>query len=168
MVEIKEQAAKVLGPLSGTATVWALDLGMRLGIFEHLAGRPDGFTSAEVAGALNLDPQYTHVILRATYAAEVLDQREGRYRLGDHMGTLLLDSDAPAYLGGAVETLVALRETYLDIRNLASTGQREWWNDFDPEWIEAVGENGQTYYRRLLNMVFPKLPAVAESLARGA
>lgn len=168
MIEIKEQAAKVLGPLSGTATVWALDLGLRLGIFDHLATRTQGETAAEVARALNLDAQYTHMILRASFAAEVLELEEARYRLGDHMATLLLDSDAPAYLGGAVKTLVALRETYLDMRNFVATGQREWWSDFDPEWIEAVGENGQTYYRRLLNVVFPKLPAVADSLATGA
>lgn len=168
MTEIKEQAAKVLGPLSGTATVWALDLGLRLGIFQHLASSPEGATAGEVAGALELDAQYTHMVLRAAYAAEVLELDNNRYRLGEHMATLLLDSDAPAYLGGAVRTLIALRETYLDLRLFAATGEREWWGDFDPEWIDAVGENGQTYYRRLLNLVFPKLPAVASSLARGA
>jgi len=166
--EPSEQAAKVLGPLSGTATVWSLDLGLRLGIFGYLAGRPSGATSGEVATALGLDPQYTHVILRAAYAAEVLDRDEGRYRLAEHMTTLLLDSDAPGYLGGAVRTFVALRETYLDLRSFACTGQREWWSDFDPEWIDAVAENGQTYYRRLLNVVVPQLPAVAAALERGA
>ncbi|MDP8937334.1 MAG: class I SAM-dependent methyltransferase, partial [Actinomycetota bacterium] len=43
-----------------------------------------------------------------------------------------------------------------------------WWSDFDPEWIDAVAENGQTYYRRMLNLVVPRLPAVAASLERGA
>ncbi len=81
---------------------------------------------------------------------------------------LLLDADVPGYLGGAVRTFVALRETYLDLRSFARTGGREWWSDFDPEWIDAVAENGQTYYRRLLNAVLPKLPAVSASLERGA
>ncbi len=31
-----------------------------------------------------------------------------------------------------------------------------------------MAENGQTYYRRLLNLVVPRLPAVAASLERGA
>ena len=168
MSEPSEQAAKILGPLSGTATVWSLDLGLRLGIFGHLADRPSGATAEDVAQALELDPQYTHVILRAAYAAEVLDRDDDRYRLAQHMATLLLDADAPGYLGGAVRTFVALRETYLDLRTLASTGRREWWSDFDPEWIDAVAENGQTYYRRLLNLVIPQLPAVAASLERGA
>jgi ubiquinone/menaquinone biosynthesis C-methylase UbiE len=168
MTELSEPAAKILGPLSGTAIVWSLDLGLRLGIFEQLVEHPSGATAEEVANALDLDLQYTHVILRAAYAAEVLDLDDGRYRLAEHMSTLLLDSDAPGYLGGAVRTFVALRETYLDLRSFARTGAREWWSDFDPEWIDAVAENGQTYYRRLLNLVVPRLPAVAGSLERGA
>lgn len=65
MSEPSEQAAKILGPLSGTATVWALDLGLRLGLFEYLADRATGATAGEVAEDLLLDPQYTHVVLRA-------------------------------------------------------------------------------------------------------
>lgn len=168
MTELKEQAAKVLGPLSGTATVWGLDLGLRLGVFASLAERPSGATVDEVAAALGLDPQYTHAVLRAAYAAEVLELSGDRYRLAEHMDVLLLDPDAPGYLGGSLKTFVALRETYLDLRTFAGTGRREWWSDFDPEWIEAVGENGQTYYRRLLDQVVPQLPAVGAALERGA
>ena len=169
MAELAEQAGKILGALSGTATVWGLELGLRLGIFEHLATEPDGATAEQVASALGLDPQYTHVVLRSAYAAEVLERDgEARYRLADHMGVVLLDPDAPTYLGGAVKTFVALREVYLNLRELAHDGGRRWWSDMDPEWIDAVGEHGQTYYRRLLNAVVPELPAVADSLVRGA
>ena len=168
MAQIADQAGKILGPLSGVATTWAVDLGLRLGMFEYLAGRPKGADSDEVAKALGLDPLYTKVVLRAAYAGEILDQDGGRYRLGEHMDTLLLDADAPAYAAGAVHTLVALRETFLDLRTFARTGEREWWGDFDPEWIDAVGENGQTYYRRMLGTVVPKLPSVQAALERGA
>jgi len=168
MAELSEQVPKILGPLSGTATVWALELGLRLGVFEHLAGNPQGATAEEVAASLGLDLQYAHVVLRAAYAAEVLDRRGDGYLLADHMAVLLLDSDAPGYLGGAIKTFVALRESYLDLRHHARSGKREWWSDFDAEWIDAVGENGQTYYRRLLNVVVPELPAVGGALERGA
>jgi len=96
MTELKEQAAKILGPLSGTTTVWGIDLGLRLGVFRLLADRPAGAAPEEVADALDLDPQYAHVVLRAAYAAEVLDFDHDRYRLADHMATLLLDADATA------------------------------------------------------------------------
>jgi SAM-dependent methyltransferase len=167
MTTIPDQAAKILRPLAGTATAWGIDLALRLGILGRLAEAPA--TAGTVAEDLRLDPLYTEVVLRGCYAGEIVDIDEaGRFRLAEHMATLLLDDDAPGYLAGAVRTFVALRESYLDVRELACTGTREWWDDFDPEWVDAVGENGQTYYRRLLNVVVPQLPAVAEKLAAGA
>lgn len=165
---IQDQSAKLLGPLTGTASVWALELGLRLGLFDELASRPDGATVDELATHVGLDPAYTHVILRSAFAAEVLDRDGDRYLLAEHMATLLLDQDHPAFLGGAVRVFVAMRETFLDLRDFASTGTREWWNDFDPEWIDAVGLHCQAYYRRILDAVLPQLPELTESFERGA
>jgi SAM-dependent methyltransferase len=167
MAQIADQAPKITGPLTGLATTWALDLGLRTGVFTHLRDH-GACTAAEVADTLGLDPLYTKVVLRAAFAAEVLDRHDDRYGLAEHMATLLLDADAPSYLGGAIETFVALRETYLDLRTFTRTGEREWWSDFDPEWIDAVGENGQTYYRRIIDAVVPQLPSVHAALERGA
>lgn len=168
MRTLTDQAGKITTALAGTATVWSTELALRLGILDQLAGRPDGANAAEVAAELGLDPDYTAVILRSCYASEIVDADGAAYRLAEHMGTLLLDPEAPGYLAGAVRTFVALRESYLDLRTLARSGDRQWWDDFDPEWVDAVGENGQTYYRRLLDVVVPQLPAVAGALGRGA
>jgi SAM-dependent methyltransferase len=165
---VQEQSAKLLGPLTGTAAVWSLELGLRLGLFDELATRPDGATVDELATGLGLDAGYVHVILRSAYAAEILDLDRGRYKFADHMQTLLLDEDHPAFMGGALRVFVALRESFLDLREFARTGKREWWSDFDPEWIEAVGLHCQAYYRRILDAVLPKVPDVAERFERGA
>jgi len=167
-VTVQEQSAKLLGPLSGTATVWALELGLRLGIFDELARRTGGASSGELATALGLDPQYTHLVLRAAFAAEILERDGDRYHFAEHMAGLLLDQDHPAFLGGALRVLVALRESFLDLRDFARSGQREWWSDFDPEWIEAVGTHCQAYYSRMLKMVVPEIPGLAERFAAGA
>jgi SAM-dependent methyltransferase len=167
-MEITEQASKITSAMSGLASTWALDLGLRTGVLAHLRDAGPS-TAGEVAQALALDPLYAGVLLRAAFAAEALERdAENRYALGEHMATLLLDPDAPGYLGGAIRTFVALRETFLDLRRFTATGEREWWGDFDPEWIDAVGENGQTYYRRLINTVIPQLPALQPALERGA
>jgi SAM-dependent methyltransferase len=159
-------AARITTALAGTAATWALDLGLRSGALAYLrAAGPS--TPGAVAAGLDLDPQYTAVMLRAVFAAEMLDRDGDRYVLSEPMATLLLDVEAPGYLGGAVHTFVALRETFTDLRRFVATGQRESWADFDPEWIEAVGENGQTYYRRLLDVVLPQLPGVQPALQRG-
>src|SRR5918998_1739725 len=101
MAAVAEQAAKIMAPLAGTATVWGLELGLRLGVFQHLATAGEAQTSDEVAGALGLDPLYTRGIRRSAYAGEVLDLDGDRYRLAEHMDTVLLDEDHPAYFGGA-------------------------------------------------------------------
>lgn len=168
MTQVADQAGKVLAPLASTATIWGLELGLRLGIFDHLARGGQAQSAEEVASALELDPLYTKVILRSAFAAEVLDLMDGRYGFAEHMDTVLLDPDHPAYLGGAVKVLVALRESFLDLRQFSRTGQREWWGDFDPEWVDAVGEHCQTYYRRILDAVVPQLPQVQDKLAAGA
>lgn len=165
---IQEQSAKLLGPLTGTVSVWALELGLRLGLFDELAGMPGGATVEQLASRLGLDPTYTHVILRSAYAAEVLEREDDRYRFADHMATLLLDEDHPAFLGGALRVFVAMRETFLDLRDFAASGTREWWNDFDPEWIDAVGLHCQAYYRRILDAVVPRIPGLDDLLRGGA
>lgn len=164
--DIAEQAAKITTALAGSSTVWALDLGLRSGVLAHLHARGPA-RADEVADALGLDPLYTAVLLRAAFAAEIIDRDDDRYSLGGPMATLLLDPDAPSYLGGAVRTFVALRETHLDLREFLATGKRETWADFDPEWIEAVAENGQTYYRRLIDVVFGQLPGLEAALDKG-
>lgn len=165
---LPEQVSKTLSAVASTNTVWATELALRLGILDFINERPAGATAAEVATALDLDPQYTHVILRSVFAGELLDRDGERYRLPEHMGTVLLDQDSGSYLGGAIRTAVALRETFLDLRQFAKTGEREWWSDMDPEWIDAVGCNCQTFYRRIIDAVIPQLPDVAAAFERGA
>jgi SAM-dependent methyltransferase len=77
-------------------------------------------------------------------------------------------SAVPTYLGGAVRVLVALRETFLDLRSFAGTGKQEWWSDFDPKWIEAVGTHWQAYSRRIIDVALPQLPSVIDILRAGA
>jgi SAM-dependent methyltransferase len=164
---VAHQSGKIQALLAGTASVWALELGLRLGVIDHLATCRRGATAGDVASVLGLDPQYTHVLLRAMYAAEVVHRDGHRYQLAPHMGMLLLDQDSPTYLGGAVRVLVALRETFLDLRDFARSGTREWWSDFDPEWIEAVAAHCQAYYRRLLDTALPELPDLRAMLDQG-
>jgi ubiquinone/menaquinone biosynthesis C-methylase UbiE len=166
--DLAQQSAKLLGQYAGYAGTWTIELGLRTGLLESLAGR--AATADDLAERLGTDPLYTRVWCRSAYAAGVLELAEdgATYALAPHMATLLLDADAPGYLGGIARTFVALRESFLDVRDFIRSGRREWWSDFDPEWIAAVGDSGQAFYRRMLNLVVPRLPAVRSALEAGA
>jgi ubiquinone/menaquinone biosynthesis C-methylase UbiE len=166
--EVAQQSAKLLGHYAGYLGTWTIDLGLRSGLLAELAALAEPASADRLAERLGLDPLYTRVWCRSAYAAGVLDLvGETAYTLAPHMGTLLLNSDAPGYLGGIARTFVALRESFVDLRELIKTGAHEWWSDFDPEWIQAVGDSGQAFYRRMLNAVVPQLPAVRAKLEAG-
>ena len=165
--EVAQQSGKLLSHYAGYVATWAIDLGLNTGLLPELA-RIGGATDSDLAQRLKLDPQYTAVWCRSAYGSGVLERdADGRYTLAPHMETLLLDRDAPGYLGGLAHAFVALRETFLDMREFMRTGQREWWGDFAPEWINAVAETGQAFYRRMINSVFPRLADVETALKNG-
>lgn len=169
--EAGQQSAKLLGYYAGYLATWGIDLGRRAGLLEALAAHPEGSTAEVLAERLGLDPLYTRVWCRSAYAAGVLDLVDTEaqaYSLAPHMATLLLDANSPAYLGGLARAVVAMRETFVDLRQFIRTGQHEWWKDFDAEWIQAVGDTGQAFYRRLLDVVIPKLAAIDGELQAGA
>ena len=167
--ELAQQSAKLLGHYAGYVATWTIELGLRAGLLQDLAEHPDGTTAETLAQRLGLDPLYTRVWCRSAYSTGLLDLADGQsYTLAPHLATLLLDTDAPGYLGGIARVFVAMRETFTDLREFINTGQREWWSDFDQEWINAVGDAGQSFYRRLLNGVIPQLPRVQERLQAGA
>ena len=167
--ELAQQSAKLLGHYAGYIATWTIELGLRAGLFKELAAQPAGTTPDALAQRLGFDPLYTRVWCRSAYANGLLELEDGQmYRLAPHLETLLLDTEAPTYLGGIARVFVAMRETFTDLREFIKTGQREWWSDFDPEWINAVGDAGQAFYRRLLNGVIPQLPAARAHLEAGA
>ncbi|MBI4506760.1 MAG: methyltransferase domain-containing protein [Chloroflexi bacterium] len=166
---VTQQAIKLCTHFSGYLATWVIDLGLRAGLLDELARRSEAISAGGLAEHLGLDPHYTRVWCRSAYAAGVLDlSDEQAYALAPHMATLLVDADGPNYMGGMAHTFVALRESFLDLRAFVKTGQREWWSGFDSEWIEAVGDSGQAYYRRILERVLPHLPAVHAKLEAGA
>jgi ubiquinone/menaquinone biosynthesis C-methylase UbiE len=167
--DVAAQSAKVLGLYAGYVGTWTIQLGLEVGLLDALAGEPSGVAADDLARRLGLDPLYTRVWCRSGYAVGLLDLvEEQRYCLAPHLGNLLLNADGPGYLGGLARVFVAMRETFEDMREFLRTGQHEWWRDFAPEWIQAVGTTGQVFYRRMLNGVIPQLPVVESRLRSGA
>jgi len=185
MVEIKEQAGKVLGHVAGYIATRTLEMGVTHGFFAGLADHPDGIDVDGLASHLGYDAFYTEVWLRSAVASEYLEvdgdpiehydpearrfERcpDRKFRLAEHMQTLLLDKDFPAYLG-ALPIILKQREVFdVFAENLVS-GDRLWWNDCSHEAVQAVSNTGWSFYVRLMPGGFDAVPGVTDILAKKA
>lgn len=179
---LHEQSGRVLGQLAGYVGVRALATGLRSGLIEALAGHPDGASAQSLADELGLDPFYVAVWLRAAYGAELVelvvaaehegwdpqarrftDLDEQTYLLAPHMEELLLDEGSPAYIGGMPQVLLEPEMFDAFEENLAS-GERLWWDDCSPRFLQGVSRTGGPFYTRLLPGGLERVPGLAEVL----
>jgi SAM-dependent methyltransferase len=168
MTTPQEAAQKVLGHYAGYAATWTIRLGLETGLLASIASHPQGVDAPRLAAMRGLDPTYTAVWCRAAYAGGILDVgADGAYVLAPHMTALLLDKEGPGYLGGMSRVLVAMRETFSAYPDVLASGRHATWADFPTEWIEAVGDAGQTFYTRMLAQVFGRLPRLQAALEGG-
>ncbi len=173
---LPDQAALLLPQLAGYAGTRTVAIGLRHGIITALGDRPGGLTADEVATEVGLDTFYTAVWLRAARAAgvceDVADESvagdatgAGRVRLAPHMDTLLLDTSSPAYLG-AMFTTIEKHEIFGRFDEHLADGERLWWDECSPEFIEGVSGTGTPFYTRLVPGGLALVPGLADTLAR--
>jgi SAM-dependent methyltransferase len=164
---IDEQAQQVLLPLAaGYVGHRTVALGLRRGLLAALADRPAGATADALADALGYDPFYVRVWSRAAVAAGVLDEDDGRLRLAPHMETLLLDRTSPAYTG-ALFRLLEHPEMFDGVEDDLDTGERSWWDEASPDFIDDVAASGRPFYVRLVPAGLERIPGLPQRLADG-
>jgi len=183
---IKEQAGALLSQVAGYVGVRTMEIGLRLGLIEALADEKEGLSASELAAKVKSDPFYTRVWCRAAYAAKLVEaegaeESEGydpaardfesggaqRFRLAPHIGTLLLDTNHPAYIGGMPKVLTQ-PEIFDVFAEKLPSGDRIWWNDCSPEFIDGVSGTGVPFYTRMVPGGFEEVPGLSEVLKSGA
>lgn len=163
---LKEQAAVLLAQVAGYAGTRTVAMGLRQGVIGLLDDRPEGLTAREVAAELRLDPFFCRVWLRAARAAGVCEHTDGdRVRLAPHMGTLLLDSSSPAYIGGNFRVMEEY-EIFDRFEEHLGDGERLWWDRCSPTFIEGVSGTGTPFYTRLVPGGLEQVPGLVDALAR--
>jgi ubiquinone/menaquinone biosynthesis C-methylase UbiE len=155
---IQEQAGKVLGLAAGYVGARTVSIGLDHGMFAALADA--GTLSPQaLADGTGRDPFYVEVWCRAALASELLERDDASYRLAPHVATLLLDETSPAF-AGAMFTVLQLPEVFdLFSENLA-TGQRTWWDEVSPKFIETVGKTGTPFNVRLIPGGLDQVPGL--------
>src|SRR3954454_24420802 len=130
---IAETAPVLLSLAAGYAGHRTVSIGLRRGLVRRLADAP-GSTAEDLADDLDLDPFYVSVWCRSAVAAGIVARDGAGFRLVPHLGTLLLGSTSPAYVGGVFPVLEA-PEMFGRFESELASGERMWWDDTSPEWI---------------------------------
>ncbi|MGH9184143.1 MAG: class I SAM-dependent methyltransferase [Acidimicrobiales bacterium] len=164
---VQDQAGAVLAHAAGYVGHRTIAMGLRQSLVAALGRHPDGLTADGLADIAGVDPFYAGVWCRAAFGAGVLVGGGPTYRLAPQVGTLLLDQDSPAYIGGLFTTMELPEMFDLFDRSLRS-GQRTWWDRTSNEWIAAVAGTGRPFYTRLVPAGLERVDGLADRLAAGA
>lgn len=162
---IAEQAPTLLGQIAGYAGHRTIAIGLRSGLLAALDARP-GVSAEDLADSLGFDHFYVSVWCRSALAAGVLERENDGFGLAPHMGTLLLDTTSPAYVGG-VFLVCEAPEMFSRFEQHLASGERMWWADTSPEWIAGVAGTGTPFYTRLVPGGLAQVPGLADQLAAG-
>ncbi|PSL04620.1 methyltransferase family protein [Haloactinopolyspora alba] len=164
--EIKDQAAILLGQVAGYTGHRTVGIGLRSGLVRALADAATGATADDLAARTGHDPFYVGVWCRSAFAGGVCERDGDTYRLAPHMATLLLDESSPAYAGG-IFAVFEQHELFDRFEQALGTGERLWWNDCSPAWIDGVSKSGRPFYTRLVPGGLEQIPGLAQRLADG-
>lgn len=165
--EIKDQAAILLGHVAGYVGHRTIGIGLRSGLVAALADSPGGLTPDDLAARTGFDAFYVAVWCRAGLAGGLCERDGDGFRLAPHMATLLLDEDGPAYVGG-IFAVFEQYEVFTRFEEVLATGERLWWSDCSPAWIDGVARSGRPFYTRLVPSGLDQIPGLSEQLTDGA
>ncbi len=165
---IHQQAGKLLSQMAGYVGVRTVDIGLRFGLLEEIANHSQGIAPEALARQKGLDSFYVQVWCRSAYASEVLELGENQtFRLAAYMDKLLLDQDFPGYMG-AMFRLMVQPEIFDEFAEKLPSGQRTWWDQHSPTFIQMVSDTGRPFYTRLIPGGLSQVPGLSDRLAQGA
>jgi SAM-dependent methyltransferase len=164
---IQQHASVILDQVAGYVGHRTIQVGLRHGLFGRIAGHPNGVAAADLASESGLDPFYLEVWCRAAVATGVLDASGPGVRVDPLTVSLLTDRDSAAYLGGLFP-LLDQPEVFDLFADRLPTGQRTWWDEFGPDFIEGVASTCRPAYLRLVPGGLALVPGLEERLADGA
>jgi len=164
---IQQQAGKLLSQVAGYIGVRTMDIGLRLGLLAEVAKHPQGITTDDLAKETGLDPFYVQVWCRSAYASELLELGENqRYVLAPYLDRLLLDQDFPGHIG-AIPGLMMQPEIFDRFAENLPSGQRTWWDQCSPTFIQMVSGTARPFYTRLIPGGLSQIPGLSDRLAQG-
>ncbi len=186
MAELQAQAGKILSQVAGYVGMRTIDIGLQSGLIAEMAKHPEGLSAKGLAENAGVDLFYAQVWLRAAYAAEFIvcdnplpredydpvtrrfsQPDEQKFKLDEHMETLLLDEEHPGYVGGLPGVMLQ-PEIFESFAENLKSGEHIWWCDCGPGMIKCVSCTGLPFYTRMVPGGFSRVPGLQEKLDMGA
>jgi ubiquinone/menaquinone biosynthesis C-methylase UbiE len=165
--DVRQQAGMLLQQIAGYVGTRTTQLGLRAGLVEALAEADHGLTPGELAIRADIDPLYTQVWCRAAIGAGLLTRDGERLQLAEHLDALLLENEHPAHVGAMIRIL-ELPEIFDRFGQRLATGERTWWDQCSPDFIDGVAATGLPFYARLIPDGLRQVPGIEDLLQRPA
>jgi hypothetical protein len=147
--------------------VRTMDMGLRLGFLEKVAKHPQGITTDDLARQVGMDPFYIQVWCRSAYASDILEIGENQgYMLAPYIDKLLLYQDFPGYMSGLPGIMVQ-PEIFDQFADKLPSGERIWWDQCSPTWIQMVSSTARPFYTCLIPGSLSQAPGLSDRLAQG-
>jgi SAM-dependent methyltransferase len=165
MPSLSVQTARVFGYIRGLHATHFLELGVRMGLFRALAGRPR--TAEELAQELELHAPYVRAFCEMGFHLEVLDRDGERYRLAEHMDRVLARPDDAFFLGGFPRVHLTVSRDYALYPGLFRSGGVHAYQAHDREFLEDVAGATRMLPALLLETLAPRMPSLVVKLMAG-
>jgi SAM-dependent methyltransferase len=165
-----DQRAKLRDYKKGLYAFYLLKTGIALGLFQKLNTSDVGLRPGDLANELNLHEPYVNIWCQTAYHMEILDfNKDGRYTLAPHMGTLLADTESPYYLGHEIQMRTSYTVDQLRRHpEYFKSGKTHYCQSDGPEFSTAqkAMTNQGTHFAYIF-LIIPSIPELKERLDAG-
>jgi SAM-dependent methyltransferase len=164
---LADQVTRLYDLIGGYHATHLLEVGRAVGAWEAITAGP-GITSAGLAERLRTEPFYTDVLCRTALAFGLLEREGAGWRMAPHFDQILGRPDATFYLGGAARIHILLGRDYAEYPERFHDGGVKPFQAHGEAFVREVAEALKALPRIFLDVVLPRLPAVAGRLEAGA
>ncbi|UCH46804.1 MAG: methyltransferase domain-containing protein [Betaproteobacteria bacterium] len=168
-ISVDEQVAKIFTWRRGFNAVFLIDIGVDLGLFKTLAGKP-GRSAAEIAGELKLHPPYVETWCLTAFGLGLLDADEQHhYRLAPHMDKILASPGHPRDLTGYVRLGTAfMTEDFELCRKAFHSGETVPFQGRSHAFADTIGDAIGGLHAATARKILPDLENMTQRLEGGA
>ena len=162
-------AAKMLDILNGGMAANMISLGHRTGLFDAMAGLPEAATSAEIAGAAQLNERYVREWLAAMATAGIVEYESGRgaFRLPPEHAAMTTRAAGPNNFASFAQFVPLCAGVEDELVDKFRHGGGVPYSSY-PRFHEAMAEmSGAVFDAGLVEGTLPLVPGLVDKLRAG-